>query len=235
MSASAGGGAGISGTSPTPACRRQPAHLAPLPAHLDRPVLCAAPGPITDELPERANVDSLMQLATPRQHRHLRCLCCRGPKTRGLAIEERSQPSPRPPVPQHNPKPAASLPWPARLTLARAGRTKSDTRSLERGVKLVTSLVRQITVGRACDPDQPSDRARPRPGGGQQPPSRRPDTLWTGSRRPDVARVGSQDCPGALGGRAQGVEADSGAGEWGRGRAGEVAPGQAAWGRGSWG
>jgi len=109
--------------------------------------------------------------ATPA---HLRCLCCRGPNTRGLAIDYRSQPSPRPRVAQHHPRPATSLPWPAagRVALARAGRTKPDTRSLEPGVRLLTSLVRQTTVNRACNSSQPSNRARPRPGGGQQPPPR---------------------------------------------------------------
>jgi len=123
--------------------------------------------------------------ATPA---HLRCLCCRGPRTRGLAIESRSQPSTRPQVPQLDLRPAAVRPRSATPTLARAVRTKSDTRSLERGVRLVTSLVRQATVKRGYDPSQSADRARARPGGSQQPHLGRHDTLGTGSHRPDGHR-----------------------------------------------
>ena len=69
---------------------------------------------------------------------HLRCLCCRGPNPRGLAREL------LPYLPLFPPAQQPGCPAPARATQSASvnwGRTRSDTRSLERGVRLVTTLV----------------------------------------------------------------------------------------------
>ena len=100
--------------------------------------------------------------------------------------------------------------------------TKSDTRSLEPGVRLLTGLVQQATVKRDCHSAQPFNRARHRPGGGQQPPLGRHDTLpgeLTPHRRV-AAQARSVRTPREA--ACRGVASRRGAGEWGRGRAGEV-------------
>ena len=50
-----------------------------------------------------------------------------------------------------SPEAGCCTPRSATPTLTGAMRTKSDTRSLERGVRLVTGLVRQATVNQVCN------------------------------------------------------------------------------------
>jgi hypothetical protein len=120
----------------------------PRPGHLEVP----APGPLENGLLEPANVGWGTHPANAR----------RLPRTFGACAAAAPTPEALPS------KHAASLRRDRRYHgttrcllryasgsdthLARAGRTKSDTRSLERGVRLVTSLVRQTTIKGACDP-----------------------------------------------------------------------------------
>jgi len=116
------------------------------------------PGPVLAKQPH------LPTSPTWQRHReltpaHLRCLCCRGPNARGLAIEL------LPYLPLHPPCTAATLsthrPSDA-IPLGELELTKPDTRSLEPGVRLVTTLVSPTMIR----PDQPSDSRLNQP---QQP------------------------------------------------------------------
>jgi len=95
--------------------------------------------------PETVPTGSRIPPASPGRPRHrawtpahLRCLCCRGPNPRGLAREL------LPYLPLFPPAQQPGCPAPARATQSASvnwGRTRSDTRSLEPGVRLVTTLV----------------------------------------------------------------------------------------------